>query len=127
MSNRHVFEYAVLRCVPRVDRGECMNIGVLVYCQHPDYLSAASHIDEQRLRVLDPAVDIDAVRAAAHTVQLICAGDDSAGPAAAGSPGVRFRWLTAPRSTIVQPGPVHTGLTDNPDRELAHLLDRLVR
>lgn len=127
MSLEHVFEYAVLRCVPRVDRGECVNIGVLVYCQARDFLAAATHVAEDRVRMLDPDVDIEAVRASLAAIQLICAGDQAAGPAAQGAPGVRFRWLTSPRSTIVQAGPVHSGRTDDPGRELEHLLERLVR
>ena len=122
--SRAVFEYALLRAVPRVDRGECVNIGVVLYCQGGDFLGCSVEIDEARLRSLDPNVDLAAVRAAAAVATRTCAGD---GPAGATSLGQRFRWLTAPRSTVVQAGPVHAGMTDDAAGELERLLDRLVR
>jgi hypothetical protein len=121
------FEYAVLRAVPRVDRGECVNIGVLLYCQGADYLGAGVHVDAQRLRLLDPEVDVDAVRAALDGICAVCAGSPDAGPAAHGPARARFGQLTAPRSTVVQPGPVHGGLTGDPAAELERLVTRLVR
>jgi hypothetical protein len=121
------FEYAVLRAVPRVDRGECINVGVVLYCQARDYLHTLLHVDEPRLRALDPGVDLAAVRAALTGVQAVCAGLDAAGRAAGGTRRERFGWLTAPRSTVVRAGPVHSGLTRDPDTELRRLLDRLVR
>jgi Protein of unknown function (DUF3037) len=121
------YEYALLRAVPRVDRGECVNVGVVLYCQARDYLGAAIHLDEARIRALDPDVDLDAVRAALDGVCAVCAGTAPAGPAAAPSPRARFGWLTAPRSTVVQAGPVHSGLTDDPAATLQRLLERLVR
>jgi Protein of unknown function (DUF3037) len=120
----NAFEYAVLRAVPRIERGESVNIGVIIYCQALDYLGTATSIDPARLRVLDPEVDVDGVRAAVDAVRAACDGE---GPAGAGSRGERFRWLTSPRSTVVQPGPVHAGLTQDPAAELARLLERLVR
>jgi hypothetical protein len=121
---RSVFEYAVLRAVPRVERGECVNVGVVLYCQDADLLRAVVALDEARLRALDPDVDVDGVRGAAEALARTCAGE---GPAGATSLGQRFRWLTAPRSTVVQPGPVHSGLTEDPEAELERLLDVLVR
>lgn len=120
-----VFEYAVVRAVPRIERGECLNVGVIVYCQAADYLGARVQVDDGRLLALDPSADVEAVTAAVNAVKSTCAG--TAGPAAGASPGERFRWLTAPRSTIVQPGPVHSGLTEQPESELARLFDDLVR
>lgn len=120
---REVFEYALLRAVPRVERGEFLNIGVLMHCRAADFLAAAVHVDDDRLLVLAPGCDIEAVRAAADAVVRTCAGE---GPAGATSPGQRFRWLTAPRSTVVQPGPVHAGLTADPAAELTRLLAALV-
>jgi hypothetical protein len=114
--SRDAFEYALLRAVPRVERGECLNIGVLVYCQAREFLAAAVHVDTERLAALDPACDVDQVRAAAAAVVRACDGE---GPSGATSRGQRFRWLTSPRSTVVQPGPVHAGLTADPARELA--------
>jgi hypothetical protein len=122
--DRHVFEYALLRVVPRVERGELINAGVLVYCRAKSFVAARTHLDEERLRCLDPAVDVAGVRAALRAVEGVC---DGAGQAAADSAGQRFRWLTAPRSTVVQPGPVHTGLTADPRAETERLLDLLVR
>lgn len=121
------FEYAVLRAVPRVDRGECINVGVVLYCQAADYLDAAVHVDDTRLRMLDPDVDVEVVRSMLDGVRSICAGTPDGGRAAAGSTRARFGWLTSPRSTVVQAGPVHCGLTGDPAAKLGHLLARLVR
>jgi hypothetical protein len=121
------YEYALLRVVPRVDRGELINAGVVLYCQALDFLGARTDLDEARLRALDQDVDPAAVRAALAAVVAVCDGDPSAGPAGTGPRGMRFRWLTAPRSTIVQPGPVHGGLTADPAAQLEHLVDSLVR
>lgn len=126
-SNRQVFEYAILRVVPRVERGECLNVGVLVYCQPADLLVAAVHLDRSRLAALAPDLDLDAVQRALEGVHRVCTGGDDAGPAAESSLGQRFRWLTSPRSTIVQTGPAHAGLTEDPAAEAERLLDLLVR
>ncbi|MER8101229.1 DUF3037 domain-containing protein [Kitasatospora sp. NPDC094016] len=122
----HDYEYAVIRAVPRVERGECVNVGVLLYCRQNGYLAARTHLDQARLLALDPVADVNGVRRALHGIEAVCAGGPEAGPAAGDSPGQRFRWLTAPRSAIVQPGPVHTGLTADPEPELRHLFDQLV-
>ena len=121
---RDVFEYAVLRAVPRVERGECVNVGVLLYCQGADLLRAGVHVDDARLRALDPGVDVAGIREAVAGLERTCAGE---GPAGGTSLGQRFRWLTAPRSTVVQAGPVHSGLTEDPLAELERLLQALVR
>ncbi|MEV0391174.1 DUF3037 domain-containing protein [Nonomuraea sp. NPDC050643] len=122
---RDVYEYAVIRVMPKVERGELINAGVLLYCQPRDYLCARVELDPLRLRALDPHADIDAIHRALSAYELAC-GDD-AGPLTGESLGGRFRWLTAPRSTIVQTGPVHAGLTAEPGTELARLFDKLVR
>ena len=119
-----VFEYAALRAVPRVERGECVNIGVVLYCQARDFLAVAVHVDAARLRVLDPDVDVEGVRAAALALQRTCEGE---GPAGQSTLGQRFRWIVAPRSTVVQPGPAHSGLTADPVPELDRLVTALVR
>lgn len=126
-NGRDVFEYAVLRVVPRVERGELINAGVLVYCRATSFVAARVHLDEDRLRALDPSADVAAVRAALHAVECVCCGGERAGQAAAEDAGRRFRWLVAPRSTVVQPGPVHTGLTADAEAEVERLLDLLVR
>ncbi|WP_327086716.1 DUF3037 domain-containing protein [Nonomuraea sp. NBC_01738] len=122
--SRDAYEYAVIRVIPRVERGEQINAGVLLYCQPRAYLCARVALDDTRLLALDPAADLPAVRQALGAYQLTCGA--SAGPVAAQPLGARFRWLTAPRSTIVQTGPVHAGLTDDPDAELDRLVARLV-
>ncbi|WP_052863338.1 DUF3037 domain-containing protein [Streptomyces niger] len=126
-NGRDVFEYALLRIVPRVERGEMINAGVVVYCHARRFVEARTHLDEARLRALDPTVDVEGVRAALHAVEGVCHGGERAGQAAGEDVGRRFRWLIAPRSTIVQPGPVHTGLTADPGKEAERLLDLLVR
>ncbi|MFJ4468729.1 DUF3037 domain-containing protein [Streptomyces sp. NPDC089424] len=126
-GGRDVFEYALLRVVPRVERGECINAGVLVYCRAKAYVGARTHLDEGRLLALDPDADVSGVRAALRSVERVCGGGEAAGQAAGDDAGRRFRWLIAPRSTVVQPGPVHTGLTLDPAAEAERLLDLLVR
>jgi hypothetical protein len=117
------FEYAVIRVVPRVERGESMNAGVILYSQQHRFLDCRMHLDEDRLRALDPAADSAAVAAALTALDEGCRG----GRPGKEPLGVRFRWLTAPRSTIVQPSPVHSGLTADPAAELTRLFDELVR
>lgn len=127
MTKWDVFEYALVRVVPRMERGECFNAGVIVYCRAKSYVAARTHLDEAKLLALDPKADVAGVRAALRAVEGLCAGGESAGQAAGDEPGRRFRWLIAPRSTVVQPGPVHTGLTADPEAEVERLLDLLVR
>ncbi|WP_130796853.1 DUF3037 domain-containing protein [Streptomyces otsuchiensis] len=126
-ARREVFEYALLRVVPRVERGELINAGLILYCRPHTFLTARIHLDADRLRALDPGADVPGVRAALRAVEELCAGGHRAGQAAADDAGRRFRWLVAPRSTVVQPGPVHTGLTADPDAEASRLLELLVR
>jgi hypothetical protein len=119
------FQYAVLRAVPRIDRGEFVNIGVIVYCQQADFLRCAVTVDGERLRALDPAVDLEAVRTAADAIVDGCA--DEAGSARQNDGlATRFGMLTAPRSTVVQPSPIHAGVTRDPERTLGELVARLV-
>ena len=126
MSARMGFEYVVLRCVPRVDREEFLNVGVVLHCQRADFLEARCHVDRDRLLAVAPEVDVDAVCSALAAVEAVCRGDASAGEAGRGSLGTRFGFVKAPRSTVVQPGPVHGGATEDPARQLEHLLERLV-
>jgi hypothetical protein len=123
---RHGFEYAVLRVVPRVDRGEMVNAGVLLYCRPLRFLAARVALDAERVLALDPAADLDGIARALAAVVQICEQQPAAGSAGLQDIGRRFRWLTAPRSTVVQPGPVHTGLTADPDAEADRLLVALV-
>ena len=121
------FQYVVLRCVPRVDREEFVNVGVVLYCQDARFLRAACHVNADRLAAIDPGVDVAAVESALAAIEAVCRGDESAGEAGRAPMGTRFGFVKAPRSTVVQPGPVHGGTTDDPARQLDHLLDRLVR
>jgi hypothetical protein len=124
----HPYEWAVLRLVPRVERCEFVNVGVLVYCRPLDHLSAEVAVDPARALALDPELDLEAARRHLDMVVALCSGDAAvAGPNALRPIGERFRWLVAPRSTVVQASPVHTGLTDDPDRERARLMGSQVR
>ena len=127
MSQRMGFQYVVLRCVPRVDREEFMNVGVVLYCQQADLLEARGSVDADRLTALSADVDVAAVRSALSAIEAVCRGDATAGAAGQAAIGTRFGFVKAPRSTVVQPGPVHGGITDDPAGELDHLVDRLVR
>jgi hypothetical protein len=120
------YEYALIRAVPRVERGEQINVGVILYCQRLDFLAARTHLDAERMRCLDPGADLDAVGGALRSWELTCAGGTGGGAARAMKLGERFRWLTAPRSTVLQAGPVHTGLTADPAADLDRLLHLLV-
>lgn len=121
------YQYVVLRCVPRIEREEFVNVGVALYSQQADFLRCAQSVDTSRLRALAPDIDVDAVCAALTTIEEVCQGMTGGGRPTLDSPGRRFGWITAPRSTIVQPGPVHGGLTEDPARTLDDLLGRLVR
>jgi hypothetical protein len=120
------YQYVVLRCVPRVDREEFVNVGVVLFCQATDFLQAAWHVDRDRLAALDPRLDLDQVCEALDFVEGVCAGDERGGAAAGRPLSQRFGFVKAPRSTVIQPGPVHGGVTSDPARQLAHLLERLV-
>jgi hypothetical protein len=120
------YQYVVLRCVPRVDREEFLNVGVLLYCEEAAYLEAVWSVDRERLGALAPALDLDAVCEALDFVRAVCSGDASVGAAASQPPGTRFGFLKAPRSTVLQPGPVHGGVTTDPGRQLEHLLEKFV-
>jgi hypothetical protein len=121
-TSRDVFEYALVRVVPRVDRGEQINAGVIVYSKSFRYLKARIALDEPRLLALAPDADVDAVKAGLTAFGAAC----STGPLAERPLGERFRWLTAPRSAIVQPGPVHSGVTSDPAADLDRLFTTLV-
>ncbi|WP_344742443.1 DUF3037 domain-containing protein [Microlunatus spumicola] len=124
-GGRHAFVYATLRAVPRVDRGEFVNVGLILYCQALEFLQASVVVDPVRLRAIAPDVDIDAVRTSADAVVLACRNPVGLARENEGQ-AVRFGMLTAPRSTVVQPSPVHAGMTAHPGRTLAQLLERLV-
>jgi hypothetical protein len=117
------FDYAIVRVVPRVERQEFINAGVIVFCLERRYLAARVHLDEARLKALWPEADVDLVRQHLDAIPRICAGDTEAGPIARLSQRERFHWLVSARSTMIQTSPVHTGICDGTD----DLLDRLER
>ena len=121
-----LFEYAVLRVVPRVERGEFVNAGVVLHCGSKGFLGARVHLDPARLAALDPAADHEAVLAHLDVARLVCAGGSEAGYVGLLSRSQRFGWLTAPRSAVVQPSPVHTGFSEDPEETLEHLLRVMV-
>lgn len=124
---RSPYQYAIVRVVPRVERGESLNVGVVLLCRSKAYIGAEVALDEARLRAIAPEVDTATIRRHLQAIERIARGDPSSGPIARLSVAERFHWLVAPASTIIQPSPVHTGLTDDPAVELEHLMASLVR
>jgi hypothetical protein len=120
------FEYAIVRVVPRVDREEFVNAGVILFCLERDFLAARVEVDEPRLRALWAATDVELVRQHLEAIPRICAGSPEAGPIARLSLRERFRWLAAPRSTMIQVSPVHAGLCNDPARALEDLFRQRV-
>ena len=127
MPARSSFDYAVVRVVPRVEREEFVNAGVILFCRTKRFLAARVELDADRLRALWPAVDVDEVERHLDAIPRVAAGGQDAGPIGRLPQADRFHWLTAPRSTIVQVGQIHSGLCDDPNDELEHLLDIIVR
>ena len=120
------YQYVLLRLVPRVDREEFINVGVVLYCQDADFLDAAWQLDPARVAALAPMCDLEGVQAMLERVRAVCRGETGRGLPSLDKPGQRFGWIIAPRSTVVQPGPVHGGLCDDPATELDRLMRRLV-
>jgi len=121
------FDYAIIRVVPRVERGECLNAGVILFCRTRRFLAAAIDLDAARLAALAPDLDTRLAQRHLDTFPLICAGDPGSGPIGGLTQAERFHWLVAPRSTIIQSSPVHCGLCAEPSATLRRLLDSLVR
>ena len=121
------FDYAIIRVVPRVEREEFINAGVIVSCAAKNYLKARVALDERRLAALDPALDPATIRKHLEAIPVICEGGAEAGPIGLLPQRARFHWLVAPRSTVIQTSPVHTGLCAEGDAMLEHLLDTMVR
>ena len=120
------YEYVVLRAVPRVDRDEFINVGVVIHAQRADFLDCAFNLNPDRLRSFSPELDLASVEASLETLAAICRGEQAPGRPTLDGLGQRFGWIAAPRSTVVEPGPVHGGLTSDPAAELHRLLARLV-
>lgn len=127
MPDNDTYDYAVIRVVPRVDREEFVNVGVIVSCPARNFLEAAIELDEKRVRALDATLDMEAIRAHLATIPLVCAGGEAAGAIGKLSQRERFHWLVAPRSTVIQTSAAHTGRCDSPGALIEHLLDTLVR
>lgn len=121
------YDFAAIRVVPRVDREEFVNVGVILHSRTLKFLGARVQLDAERLTSLWPAVDLELVRRHLETIPRVCAGEPDAGPIAALSASERFHWLVSPRSTIIQTSPVHSGICDSPETSLNELFDRLVR
>jgi DUF3037 family protein len=126
VTGREEFQYALWRVVPRVERGECFNAGVVLFCRRLRFLAARTHLDAARLRALAPDVDPTGIERHLQTLEGIAAGEPDAGPIARMEQSERFHWLVAPSSTVVQPSPVHTGFCDDPEGELDRLFRSLV-
>jgi hypothetical protein len=121
------YDYAVIRVVPRVEREEFVNVGVIVSCPAHDFLECRIELDEARVRALDPHVDMEAVRRYLQIIPLMCRGGEAAGAIGRLSPRERFHWLLAPRSTIIQMSAAHTGRCTDPPALLEHLVATMVR
>jgi len=121
------YDYAVIRVVPRVEREEFVNVGVIVSCPERDFLDCRIEVDEARLRALHPAIDMDTVRRHLASIPAICRGGEEAGPIGKLTSRERFRWLTAPRSTVIQFSAAHTGRCEDPEALLTRLLETMVR
>lgn len=127
MAAESAYDYAIVRLVPRVERGEAINVGVILSCQERGFLDARIELDEARLRALDAGFDVETARAHLDAIPRICRGGSEAGPVGELPHRARFHWLVAPRSTVIQVSPVHTGRTDDPARALERLVAALVR
>src|SRR5205085_1086358 len=127
MPARSSFDYAVVRVVPNLDRGEFVNVGVILYCRQRRFLAARLEPDYARLAALAPDLDLDELAAHLAAIPRICQGGHEAGPIGELSLSERWHWLVAPRSTAIQVSPVHSGLGDDPGRTLEHLMEQLVR
>ena len=127
MPDPCTYDYAIVRVVPRVERGELVNVGAIVSSDAKGYLAAGFAVDEARLLAIDPNVDLKTVRTALAAIAAVCAGGEAAGPIGRLSLRERFHWLVAPRSTIIQTSAVHTGRCDDLADALDHLLARMVR
>lgn len=127
MPARHSFDYAILRLVPCLERGEFVNVGVVFYCKGRNFLEARIHLDEPRLRALWPKLDLELVRERLAAFPNVCAGGPDSGPIGRLSQRERFHWLVAPRSTIIQVSAVHSGLCEEPSQTFDELFARLVR
>ena len=127
MAADYTYDYAIVRVVPRVERGEQVNVGIILSCVDAEFLEARIEIDRGTLLALDPTLDLEAITAGLATIPAVCAGGEAAGPIGLLPPRARFRWLVSPRSTVIQMSPVHTGRTTDPAAALERLIETMVR
>lgn len=127
MPALHSYDYAVVRVVPRVERGEFVNVGVVLFSRSRRYLCAKIEVDRERLLALAPELDLNEIEEYLASIPRVCVGGDDSGPIGRLSPAERFHWLVAPRSTVIQPSPVHSGLCSDPELALEDLMNDLVR
>ena len=127
MRDHFTYDYAIVRVVPKVERAEFVNVGVIVSCPAQDFLDARIEVDEARLLALDPTLDVESIRAHLAAIPTICAGGEQAGPIGRLSQRERFHWLVAPRSTIIQTSPTHTGCCRDASAVVERLLETMVR
>jgi len=120
------YDYALIRLVPSVERGECLNIGVILFCRTLDFLGARIHLNAPRALALSPDLDLTAIQQQLDSILLICEGGPEAGPLGKMSQSERFHWLVSPRSTIIQISPTHEGVCDDPGAALEHLFKTMV-
>lgn len=126
MPERNSYDYAIIRVVPRVERGECINVGIILFCSTRRFLGVLTHLDEARLLALAADIDLAVVRDQLRLIRLIGAGSSEAGSIGRMSLSERFHWLVSPRSTIIQTSPTHSGLCSDPEEALKHLLQTMV-
>jgi hypothetical protein len=127
VPTEYTYDYAIVRIVPRVERGERINVGVILSCVDETFLDCRLDLDPERLRLLDPTLDVESIRASLATIPLVCKGGPEAGAIGDLPARGRFRWLVSPRSTVIQMSAVHTGRTTDPAAALDHLLETMVR
>nr|HET6903090.1 DUF3037 domain-containing protein [Ktedonobacteraceae bacterium] len=120
------YDYALIRVVPSVERGECLNVGILLFCRTLRFLQVRIHLEEARVLALDPQIDLLTIREHLDSIVHICNGEKEAGPLGQMSQSERFHWLVSPRSTVIQTSSVHTGLCADPEATLEHLLKTMV-
>ena len=127
MHSKESFDYAIIRVVPRVEREEFVNVGAVVFCRTKKYLAAKVALDEARLQHFFPSIDLETVRQHLEMIPKICEGGRAAGPMGQFSQSERFNWIVTPKSTIVQCSPVHSGMCEEPEKQLERLVERMVR
>jgi len=126
MQGKFLYEYAIIRIVPRVERGERINAGIILFCKSKDFLGMLYEVNEAKILALEPTADIDKLKNFMAAFQKICCGEKGSGAIGSLKGAERFRWLTAKRSTLIQISKVHPGFTDDPEKQLKILFEKMV-